>query len=153
MHYCHKRDVVLDNNLDVVPNSEVALRDQFVECVRDGTVRHHLREVLRGKPRMSLIEIREEAIRWGEDFDRGSNFHSSQCNVTRANITATSVQEPKLSPEFLAITELIRINRLKSPLQSMFEQTTTKLTKERKCLLCNKKVILLDIVASLCPPP
>ncbi|XP_073331852.1 uncharacterized protein [Pagrus major] len=141
-------DDVLDKNPDAVPNSEVALRDQFVERVRDGTLRHHLREVVRGKPRMSLIDIREEAIRWGEDFERGRNSHSSQCNVTRANITtATSVQESKQSPEFLAITELIKNQQTQissltqqfQSLQSMFEQTTAKFKEERRCLRCNKQ--------------
>ncbi|XP_059189929.1 uncharacterized protein LOC131972165 isoform X2 [Centropristis striata] len=139
-------NAVLDNDPDAVPNSEVALRDQFVERVRDATLRHHLREVVRGKPGMSLIEIREEAIRWGEDFDKGSNFHSSQCNVTRADITATSVQEPKQSPEVLAIAELIKNQQTQissltqqfQSLQSMFEQTTAKFRKEQKCLRCNK---------------
>lgn len=141
-------DAVLDNDPDAVPQSEVALRDQFVERVRSGMLRHHLREVVRGKPRMTLIDIREEAIRWGEDFDGGNNSHSSQCNVTRANITAaTSAQEPKQSPELLAITELIKNQQTQisslaqqlQSLQSMFEQTTAKLTKERKCLRCNKQ--------------
>ena len=148
-------DAALDNYPDAVPNSQVALRDQFVERVRNGTLRHHLREVVRGKPSMTLIEIREEAIRWGEDSEgeRGNNFHSSQCvyspqcNVARANITAAApVQEPKQSSELLAITELIKNQQTQisslaqqfQSLQSTFEQTTAKLTKERKCLRCNK---------------
>lgn len=58
-------NAVLDNDPDAVPNSEVALRDQFVGCLQDGMLRHHLKEVVRGKPRMSLIEIQEEAVRCG----------------------------------------------------------------------------------------
>ncbi len=102
-------DAVLDNDPDAVPNSEVALRDQFVERVRNGMLlRHHLREPVRGKPRMTLIEIRVDGVKiWREG--EGTISIQSQCNVTRANITAaTPAQEPKQSPELLAITELIK---------------------------------------------
>ncbi|XP_041857373.1 uncharacterized protein LOC121650119 [Melanotaenia boesemani] len=136
-------DAILDKDPDAVPNSETALRDQFVECVRDGMLRRHLRETVRSKPSMSLIEIREEAIRWCEDLDRGSNFPLSQCNVTRANLAAATPE--RQSPEILAITELIKNQQTQiaslaqqlQSLQAMVEQTT-KLTKERKCLRCNK---------------
>ncbi|CAL9692561.1 unnamed protein product [Knipowitschia caucasica] len=62
-------DFVLDSNPDAVPNQQTMLRDQFVEHVRDGMLRRHLKDVVKQDPRMSLIEVREEAIRWSENID------------------------------------------------------------------------------------
>lgn len=47
-----------------VPNSEVLLRDQFVEHVLDGSLRRELKQFVRGQPAATLLEARSEAIRW-----------------------------------------------------------------------------------------
>lgn len=45
-------------------NSEVLLRDQFVENVIDGSLRRELKQLVRRQPAASLLEVRAEAIRW-----------------------------------------------------------------------------------------
>ncbi|XP_062416593.1 uncharacterized protein LOC134121324 [Pungitius pungitius] len=47
-----------------MPNSEVLLRDQFVEHVFEGALRRELKQLVRRKPTMVLLEVRGEAIRW-----------------------------------------------------------------------------------------
>lgn len=47
-----------------MPNSEVLLRDQFVEHVLEGALRRELKQFVRRKPTATLLEVRGEAIRW-----------------------------------------------------------------------------------------
>lgn len=49
---------------DAVPNSEVMLRDQFIEYVIDGALRRDLKQLVRRNPTVTLFEVRAEAIRW-----------------------------------------------------------------------------------------
>ena len=45
-------------------NAEVLLRDQFTEHVLDNSLRRELKQLVRRSPTSTLLEIREEAIRW-----------------------------------------------------------------------------------------
>lgn len=47
-----------------MPNSEVLLRDQFVEHVLEGALRRELKQLVRRQPTATLLEVRGEAIRW-----------------------------------------------------------------------------------------
>lgn len=48
-------------------NSEVLLRDQFVEHVSDCSLRRELKQFVRGHPTATLIDVRTEAIRWEQE--------------------------------------------------------------------------------------
>lgn len=50
-----------------VANEKLALRDQFIEGVRDPSLRRELRKFVRDKPASTLIEVREEAWSWSLD--------------------------------------------------------------------------------------
>ncbi|KAK7909832.1 hypothetical protein WMY93_014516 [Mugilogobius chulae] len=53
---------------------QIAIRDQFIEGVRDSALRRELRRLIREKPQSSLFDVREEAIMWSlEDRNRTSN--------------------------------------------------------------------------------
>ena len=56
------------NNL---PNSNVLLRDQFVEHVSDCALRRELKQFVRGHPTASLLDVRSEAIRWEREGTPG----------------------------------------------------------------------------------
>lgn len=45
-------------------NSAVLLRDQFVEHVLDGALRRELKQFVRQQPTATMLEVREEALRW-----------------------------------------------------------------------------------------
>lgn len=47
-----------------IPNAEALLRDQFIEHVRDGSLRRDLKQYVRRNPGAALLEVRGEAIRW-----------------------------------------------------------------------------------------
>lgn len=52
----------LQQSPSIVADAQLVLRDQFIEGVRDPTLRRELRRMVREKPGLSLFEIREEAI-------------------------------------------------------------------------------------------
>lgn len=45
-------------------NADELLRDQFIEHVRDGSLRRDLKQYVRRNPGAKLLEVRGEAIRW-----------------------------------------------------------------------------------------
>lgn len=47
-----------------MPNTEILLRDQFVEHVLDGALRRELKQFVRRQPNANMLEVRGEAIRW-----------------------------------------------------------------------------------------
>nr|XP_057932076.1 uncharacterized protein LOC131131402 [Doryrhamphus excisus] len=49
---------------DRMPNAGVLLRDQFTEHVLDSSLRRELKQLVRRKPTITLLELRSEAIRW-----------------------------------------------------------------------------------------
>lgn len=48
-------------------NTDVLLRDQFVEHVRDGGLRRELKRAIRRQPTATLIDVRKQAIRWEQE--------------------------------------------------------------------------------------
>lgn len=57
----HRVKARAPNNM---PNSEVLLRDQFIEHVLDGALRRMLKQYVRQNPTATLLAAREEAMRW-----------------------------------------------------------------------------------------
>ena len=49
---------------DGIPNAGDLLRDQFVERVLDSSLRRTLKQYVRSRPTVSLLDVRGEAIRW-----------------------------------------------------------------------------------------
>ncbi|XP_016371111.1 uncharacterized protein LOC107710775 [Sinocyclocheilus rhinocerous] len=81
--YSHALSTMLNAALQQSPNAvqdvQVALRDQFVEGVRDSILRRELRKIVRDRPRVTLFEVREEALLWcAEDRPRGAGIARSR---------------------------------------------------------------------------
>ncbi|KAL6462436.1 hypothetical protein MHYP_G00288580 [Metynnis hypsauchen] len=71
-----------------VANEKAVLRDQFVQGVRDSSLRRELRKYVRGKPTSTLIEVREEAYLWSsEDQVPSTKVVRSKVN-TCSHVTA-----------------------------------------------------------------
>lgn len=67
-------NAALQQSPSIVADAQLVLRDQFIEGVRDPTLRRELRRLVREKPGLSLFDIREEAIMWTfEDHPRAIN--------------------------------------------------------------------------------
>ena len=66
--------LALQQSPNAVADTQLALRDQFIEGVRDSTLRRELRRFIRERPRSDLFVVREEALMWTlEDHPRSSN--------------------------------------------------------------------------------
>lgn len=67
-------NAALQQSPDAMPDGQLALRDQFIEGVRDTVLRRELRKMVRDRPRVTLIEVREEALLWcAEERPRGAS--------------------------------------------------------------------------------
>lgn len=54
-----------------LPNADSLLRDQFVEHVRESSLRRELKQLVRRQPNSTLLEVRSEAIRWEQEGTPG----------------------------------------------------------------------------------
>lgn len=93
--YSHALSQLLNTALLTSPNAvtepQLAIRDQFIEGVRDFALRRELRRQVREKPQSNLLEIREEAIMWSlEDCNRTSNVARNR-NLVGESIDGYSV--------------------------------------------------------------
>ncbi len=61
--YSHALSQILNSvfkqSPDAIANMNIALRDQFIEGVRDAALRRELRKLMRDKPQSTLIEVRD----------------------------------------------------------------------------------------------
>ncbi len=92
--YSHALSQILNSvfkqSPDAIVNMNIALRDQFIEGVRDAALRRELRKLMRDKPQSTLIEVRDEALLWSfED----PTFRASKVALNRnVNTKATEAQ-------------------------------------------------------------
>ncbi len=54
-------------------NFQVLLRDQFIEHVNDSALRRELKQLVRGQPTLTLLDVRGEALRWEREGMPGSS--------------------------------------------------------------------------------
>lgn len=170
-------EAVLSSDPNSVPNTDQVLRDQFVEHVKDVTLRRELKRFVRQNPCCSLLEVRGEAIRWVEEGEMVAitSVPQSWCNKTQGRVvqcdrTMNGVGE---FTELREIKDMLRnqqkqidaitkcLNELKpssdstaptSPrLKSSFNNTTfaSPRLNTRRCLRCNK----LGHIARYCRQP
>ena len=78
-------------------DSDSALRDHFVENVRDSLLRKELRKFVRNHPSISFLDVREEAIRWTEEDEKTS---APRSRVVSSQETASSEQQSSPSLAF-----------------------------------------------------
>lgn len=72
-------NAALQQSSHVVSDPQLALRDQFIEGVRDSTLRRELCRFVREQPHCTLFDIRDEAMMWCmEDKPRSANVARSR---------------------------------------------------------------------------
>ena len=75
-------------------DSDSALRDHFLENVRDSLLRKELRKFVRDHPSVSFLDVREEAIRWAEEDEKISTPRSRV--VSSQETTSSELQSSLL---------------------------------------------------------
>lgn len=60
---------VVKQSTNAISDENTVLRDQFIEGLKNATLRRELRKMVREKPHSSLLEVRDEALLWEmEDY-------------------------------------------------------------------------------------
>ncbi|XP_049333758.1 uncharacterized protein LOC125801299 [Astyanax mexicanus] len=61
---------VVKQSPDTLSDEKTILRDQFIEGLREASLRRELRKFVREKPQSSLLEVRNEAMLWSQEDSR-----------------------------------------------------------------------------------
>lgn len=107
--YSHALSQLLNSALQQSPNvvadAQLALRDQFIEGVRDSTLRRELRRLIREKPESNLFDVREEAMMWTlEDRPRSTSVARNR------NLVGDSTDEvPEKTDSTVTLHEVVKI--------------------------------------------
>lgn len=103
----------LQQSPNAVPDPQLTLRDQYIEGVRELSLRRELRRLVREKPQSTLFEVREEAMMWVvEDRPHGANVARSRPIVSACSgemsERSTSVSEAQ-GDIAAALQEVVKI--------------------------------------------
>lgn len=100
---------------NAVANTEIVLRDQFVEHVSDSTLRRELKQLVRRQPTATLLEVRGEAIRWErEGMPGGVRARSQSVPIAYGlqygvrGATSADGQNPPQQSEMSELREMFR---------------------------------------------
>jgi len=108
-------------------DSDSALRDHFLENVRDSLLRKELRKFVRDHPTLSFLDVREETIRWAEEDEKTS---APRSRVVSSQETASSEQ---LSSPSLALTmaEIVKTLQGQQKAIDSLASTITKMNSQQ----------------------
>ena len=91
-------------------NAEVLLRDQFTEHVLDSSLRRELKQLVRRSPTSTILEVREEAIRWEREgrpgAARGRSFSVPSAHGIQYAVHSGARPSDSNSPQRSEFTEL-----------------------------------------------
>lgn len=103
----------LQQSHNAVSDPQLALRDQFIEGIRDATLRRELRKLVREKPQSTLFNVREEAMMWVmEDRPRGANVARSRHIVSTCSEGMSEPSNPVSTAQsdvVVALQEVVKI--------------------------------------------
>ena len=111
-----------------MPNAEVLMRDQFVEYVIDGSLRRELKQLVRGQPAVSLLEVRAEAIRWErEGLPGGARGRSHSVPLVLGLQYGVQGVPPEVSPS--STSELQEVKEMLKLQQEQLNRLTESLSQ------------------------
>lgn len=123
-----------------VPDVQLALRDQFIEGVRDSALRRELRKVVRERPHATLFEVREEALLWCSEerprptnVARNRNLVSVEESVEHSRMTATVPNDLTV-----ALQEVIKVITQQGKAIGELTNAVRDLTIQRSDPTCEK---------------
>ncbi len=95
----------LQQSHNAVSDPQLALRDQFIEVIRDMTLRRELHKLVREKPQSTLFDVREEAMMWVvEDRPRGANL-MTHCQCAGSDVCEVRFQSISAEHEEVKIDQ------------------------------------------------
>lgn len=103
----------LQQSTNVVSDLQLTLRDQFIEGVRDATLRRELRKLVRDKPQSSLFDVPEEAMMWVVvDRPRGPNVARTRSMANTGSVEMLEQSNPASTAKgdmAVALQEVVKI--------------------------------------------
>ncbi len=104
-------NAALQQSSNIVSDPRLTLRDQFIEGVRDPTLRRELRKFVRERPHCTLFDVCDEAMMWcAEDKLRSANVARSR-NIVGAVEVSEQANSSCTVPNELAVTlqEVVKV--------------------------------------------
>lgn len=133
-------------------NEEGILRDQFVEGVRDAALRRELRKIIREKPHLTLLEVRNEAVLWSMEESRPTRVANSRPvhSELLGETGGTSVGSEK---QTTLLNDILQVISRQDKRLNEQEQTISELTKAVKELTVQRSVSVPQNYAPVSKPP
>lgn len=107
-----------------MPNSEILLRDQFVEYVLDSALHRELKQFVRQRPGVMLLDVRGEAIRWEREgmvrTTRDQSFSTSSTYGLQYGVYESTSSS--------AGSELVELKEMLKKQQEQLDQLTRNVT-------------------------
>lgn len=127
--YCLMEKVVASSPVRV-PNSDLLLRDHFVEHVNNSDLRRELKRLVRRDPDLTLLDVRAEAIRWEREGGPASRDNAMSAFCT---MQTTSLQPRQdVSPVSSTASQLAALTALVQKQQEQLDQITQTLAALQK---------------------
>ncbi|KAL2079659.1 hypothetical protein ACEWY4_016866 [Coilia grayii] len=145
-------DQVVASAPNGVPNSDILLRDQFIENVLDPSLRRVLKQSVRSNSVATLLDVRSEALRWeregrvGEGRQRSYSVPSLCAVVTSRAHPAppTSIEVQKgSSSEMAEIKEMLKrqqeqLNQLSQQVSQMQNAARPRSRSRNDSVICRR---------------
>lgn len=96
--------LVLKQSPDAVTNVKLTMRDQFIEGIRDSSLRRELRRFVREKPQSTFFDVREEALTWVLEEKPCNTAVAKSRNIASDSIGVDTQASSKNAPENSAVT-------------------------------------------------
>ncbi|XP_056609057.1 uncharacterized protein LOC130426352 [Triplophysa dalaica] len=135
-------------------NGQEILRDQFVEGVRDATLRRELRKIVREKPYTTLLEIRNEAILWSMEESRPTRCVTSRPVHSEVRHETVGVSVEPADQTSNVLKDILQVISRQERRIGEQEQTISQLTNAVKELTVQRSASVPQMVVpwSKSPP-
>ena len=70
-------------NVDIIPNPDLTLCEQFAQNVNDNSLRRELKRLIRQHPEMNFLDFRDEAILYSEDEEKSKSTRIPEKYIVR----------------------------------------------------------------------
>lgn len=120
---------------DGMPNADILLRDQFAEHVVDSSLRRELKQSIRRRPAITLLELRSEAIRWEREGlpggARGRSFSLPSAYGLQYGVQGRVQPTPKVASQEPGLSELMELMKRQQEQLNQLTQTVASLQAPR----------------------
>lgn len=134
-------------------NSEVLLRDQFVEQVLNSFLLHELKQLVRRQPNSTLLDIRAEAIQWEREGSSGGARDCSHSVPLMCSVQYGVHGGPQASVPSPSMTEMSEMKEMLKRQQEQLSQLTESIARLQNPQQYNRPPCTGPIMCLRCNQP